>query len=302
MKKKGFYSLFSVLFCFLVSSPASTNDNYLVYEDFSSGDMSLTNSDGFKWGGNNRTSIVTMDAEDGAVAIWNNRSIYNAPGDGRNWTAKVGDNSLRFRYPTMTSWAEQRFNLGGAYPEIWIRYWIRVPENFVHNNPSGGSRNDKWFALWMDAYSGSVEGGKVTWNIWANESTGNTRFSYTINAGGHHAHYENFIRSPEDQGRWMQVVLYARASSDNQTEDGETRFWRRWEGESEFELISESTGHLLKIPGNGPEGWAAGYIMGYSNSQYAEDTEWLFDEFVVSTSNLLDYAGPPNPPTGLSAD
>jgi len=41
----------------------------LIMDSFESGDMSTTNTDGFSWANNNRTSIVTQGPKDEPVAI-----------------------------------------------------------------------------------------------------------------------------------------------------------------------------------------------------------------------------------------
>lgn len=260
---------------------------YLFYDSFESGDMSATNEDGFSWGRNNRTSLVTTEA-----VVWNNGIRDNPISEDKDWTPFHGEHSLRFRYPALEAQSEQRFSLGGAYPELWIRYWIRIPHNFIHENPTGSSANNKWFALWMDGYSQHGEGPTIVWNFWP-ESDGSSRFSFSFSKEtnglrSHHGSYNHFIRFPEDQGRWMQVVLYAKMSTDALSNDGETRIWRRWEGETEFTLISESVERGFVAPENGPQGWSAGYIMGWSNSGYAEETEFLLDEFTLSTTSLLE--------------
>lgn len=258
----------------------------LFFDSFESGDMSATNADGFAWGNNNRTSVVTADA-----AVWNNGPIDNPIPDGSDWTPHHGDHCLRFRYPALEAWAEQRFDMGSAYPEIWIRYFLRIPHNFIHENPTGSSANNKFFALWVDGYSQHGEGPTIVWNFWPQDD-GSSRFTYsfsneTTGVVGHHAGYDDFIRYPDDQGRWMQVLLYAKMSSSATADDGETRIWRRWEGEQDYTLIAESLERGFVEPAAGPAGWAAGYVMGWSNSGYAEDTEFLLDEFTLSVTSLL---------------
>lgn len=259
----------------------------LFYDSFESGDMSATNGDGFSWANNNRTSVVTAER-----VVWNNGPQDTAAPAGSDWTCHHGDHCLRFRYPALEAWSEQRFDMGAAYPEVWIRYWIRVPTNFVHENPTGSSANNKWFALWMDGYSQHGDGPTIVWNFWPQEG-GSSQFTFSLSQEdpstepGHHAGYEDFMVAPDDRGRWMQVVLYAKRSSAPGQADGEARIWRRWEGETTHTLLSETTGRGFPSPPNGPEGWAAGYVMGWSNSGYAEDTEFLLDEFTIATSSLV---------------
>jgi hypothetical protein len=97
----------------------------------------------------------------------------------------------------------------------------------------------------------------------------------------------DFLVSPRGRGRWMQLVLYARMSSSPEVSDGEARIWRRWKGEDKFTMISESIGNAFHPPQHGRKGWAAGYILGWANASYAEDTEWLLDAFTVSEKSLV---------------
>lgn len=259
----------------------------LFYDSFESGDMSATNADGFSWGGNNRTSVVNAEG-----AVWNNGPVDVPKPDGSDWSCFHGEHCLRFRYPALEAWSEQRFDMGNAYPEVWIRYWIRVPHNFVHENPTGSTANNKWFALWMDGYSQHGDGPTVVWNFWPQDG-GSSRFTFSLSQEdpstepGHHGGHDGFMVHPDDQGRWMQVVLYAKRSSEPGVADGVARIWRRWEGEPTHTLLSESAGRGFSAPPTGPDGWAAGYVMGWSNSGYAEDTEFLLDEFTIATSSLV---------------
>ena len=100
----------------------------IFFDDFESGHMDTTNN-GFAWLNLSRTSIVTQSETDGNVIIFSSRrdgQVYDIQNDGKDWTAFDGNNSLRFRYPAGEPWAEQRFELGEAYPELWISFWLRA--------------------------------------------------------------------------------------------------------------------------------------------------------------------------------
>ena len=272
------------------TSARAPSPKVLFDDGFESGDLSATSPDGFAWGRTNRTSVVTMD-DKGPLVVWNNKAVKVRPPDPRNWRAHSGKYALRFRYPAGQTMAEQRFKLGQAYPEIWFRFWLRVPENFQHGpkNPS----NNKFFALWMDGYSQHGDGATAVWNFWR-QADGNSRFTFSNSrdtAGrGHHGSARDFLVSPRDRGRWMQIVLYAKMSSAPGVADGEQGIWRRWEGQKEFTLISKAVGRGLQPSKDKTkaQGWAAGYILGWSNATYAQTTEWLLDEFTVSEHSLLD--------------
>ncbi len=272
------------------SDAPAKSEKVVFYDDFSSGDMSATNKDGFSWSRNNRTSVVTMD-EKGPLIVWNNGPVRNRPSTKRNWKAHDGKYALRFRYPAGKPWSEQRFTLGKAYPEIWFRFWLRVPENYQHG-PKTAS-NNKFFALWMDGYSTKGDGPTVVWNFWR-QPDGNSAFTFSHTKDpvglGHHGKAKDFLVSPRDRGRWMQIVLYAKMSSSPDVNDGEVRIWRRWEGKKKFKLISKSIGRGLhpSKDKSKPQGWAVGYVLGWSNATYKEETEWLLDGFTVSSKSLLN--------------
>ena len=265
----------------------------LLEDGWESGDMSTTNSDGFSWGANNRTSIVTMNAACSTpgqpVAIYNNNVICNEV-PGSDWTAKTGDNSLRVRYPADTSWAEQRFDLGVAQRELWCRYWIRVPTNFKHRSGTGSGPNQKWFIMWMDFYEGAGDGSTVYWQTWADGSNGSTiAINHTDgNFSGSGGTFGNtaFISYPDDQGRWMQCVYRLVTETSPGAGNGILQFWRKWEGGS-FVQIHSFSGLTLAVPDAGPDGWKVGYLMGWSSPLYDVETEWLIDDFALSTESLL---------------
>ncbi|MAB50845.1 MULTISPECIES: hypothetical protein [unclassified Marinobacter] len=277
---------------------AQSNAEILLVDSFETGDMSATNDQGFRWDRNNRTSIVSSDE----VVYSNGETSIQMP-SGRDWETIDEEHSLRFRYPAGSDMAEQRFDLGGAYPEAWYKYWIRVPQNYTHSTSSPS--NNKFFATWMDGYSSQGNGPTAFWNLMSNGSGGSSiAVSYSdggYSVAGGQMQIQPFIRVPEDRGRWMQVVYRVKASSNSGTRDGEIELWRRWENENSFTQIHEVENALLPIPPEGPNGWNEGYIMGWANAPYSQDTEWLLDSFHVSTSSLLDESAAddsrPEPPT-----
>lgn len=268
----------------------------LFQDSFESGDISATNSSGFEWYSTNRTGIVTSEAE-----VYNNGTVFNAAPPDSDWTAKEGDYSLRFNYPAGVPWSEQRFSLGGNYPDLWFSFWLRVPQNFYH--PTSLPTNNKVFALWMDGYSYKGDGPTVFWNILSNGS-GGSEIAYSHSEGsyqiaGPQSQEKQFIRVPDDRGRWMKLVIHVKASSRPDQSDGVIELWRRWENENEFQKYHEDTSAKLPIPSGGPDGWSLGYLMGWANAEYESNTDWLLDEFTVSETSLLtvqEYDKRPNPP------
>ncbi|SFR98187.1 hypothetical protein SAMN05216559_1989 [Halomicrobium zhouii] len=279
-------------------------DPTLFYEDFESGSMAdeetlalESNESGFVWHGNNRTAVVEDEWPDGGRVVW-----HNEPRDefveGADYRTRDGSRSLRFRYPPEESWAEQRFTMnreGTGYDEVWIGYWIRVPHNFSHASGSGSPSNNKWLAVWMDGYSQKGTGATAVFNTWSSfdHEEGAARATISAsNAGGagHHRGIDDFILPSRDRGRWMYTVHRLVTSSERGAADGTAHWWRRWEDAEEFELVKEVTDYVFDPPSDPekPQGWNKGYLMGWTNPNYAEETEFLIDQFALSTEPLVD--------------
>jgi hypothetical protein len=86
----------------------------------------------------------------------------------------------------------------------------------------------------------------------------------------------------------MKIVVRLRAETSAGAADGLMQVWRRWEDEGSFTQTHNRTGQPIRIPSGGPNGFAAGYLMGYANSAYGQDTEFLIDDFTLSTTSLLN--------------
>ena len=276
----------------------SSQANILVVDSFETGDMSASNSSAFSWEKNNRTSVVSA-----TEVTYSNGDTSIAKPSGRDWEPKDGKYSLRFRYPAGEPMAEQRFNFNKAHKELWFSYWIRVPINFTH--PTTSPSNNKFFAVWMDGYSSQGDGPTVWWNLLSNGS-GDSSIAYSFSEGsynvaGPQTDFVPFINVPNDRGRWMKVVMHVKASSQPSQSDGVIELWRRWENESTFTKVHDTKTANLPVPSGGPDGWASGYVLGWANAEYSELTEWLVDEFTVSTTSLLTESpnteAIPKPPT-----
>jgi hypothetical protein len=127
----------------IACSPA-TRGELLFADDFSSGDFSH-HSDHFRWGRSGR-----IEAGDPSRIV----SVTGPAGEATH--------AVRFAYGT---WQELRFHLTEnasesrsergqsrvAHPEVWISYWMRVPDNYFHRHVHP-SNNKGWVYLWKDGY------------------------------------------------------------------------------------------------------------------------------------------------------
>lgn len=270
------------------SDPTSTAN--LFSDSFESQDLSASaasvNNVNFQWTSGNRTSVLTQVDSSTARRVYPTAFIQDYT-DGRDVTAKTGSYSLGVEYAANVEMAEQRFAFT-ARDEVWFRYWIRVPENFLHNSSSPS--NHKFFALWMDDYSVAGVGSTLAWEFWNNGSGGSEMAVHYSNGNntvmGPHLQQTQFISVPADRGRWMQVVMHIKAATTTESNDGVIEMWRRWEDESDFTKYHEVTDADMGIQG-AVNGFSAGYLMGYANAPYAEDTWWIVDDFEMSTRSLL---------------
>lgn len=176
---------------------------------------------------------------------------------------------------------------------VWIGYWFRVPSNFEHASGSGSPSNNKWLAAWMDGYSQHGEGSTAVFNTWSSsdheEGTARATISSNADPVGHHRGIDDLVVPSRDRGRWMYTVHRLAVGSGSGTADGTAHWWRQWADADEPELVAAVTDYDFETPpgSDAPQGWNKGYVLGWTNPNYAEETEFLVDEFAVSTEPLL---------------
>jgi hypothetical protein len=270
---------------FGVASHASAQDEFFFSDSFESGRLVPTEHSSFSWSNYNNTSIVTgsptarvLDGSDAGLSF-----------SGKDWTARLGSNALRHNYRAGEAWSEQRFTLGRGLKEVWVKFDLRVPTNFTHaSKGSGISSNNKIFYIWMDDYSNKGKGATVGWEYWQ-QSDGISELAVNIqsdNAKRHtgHRHHFDFINSKADRGRWMSMIFHLKTSSQSASADGVVSLYRKWDDEADYTRYHHVTDAILPSDFGG---FHQGYLMGWHNGHYAEDTEWLIDNFIISEKNLL---------------
>lgn len=211
--------------------------------------------------------------------------------------AKNGGKSLRFRYPAgANTSAEERFVFSLPHKEIWVKYWLRVPTNFEHVAPEPHwPTNNKLFALWMDDYSAHGKGPSVIWEYWDNGQGGSdlaVHFSEGNNTGaGPHLQFQPFINSSTDKGRWMQLVLHVKAATTTagvSNNNGLIETYRKWDGDATYTRLHQVTQANIAPAISGPNGWQAGYFMGWSNPGFSAQTDFYIDD--VEFADAMDLS------------
>ena len=289
----------------LLAAYASAAFPEVVFSDsFESGDLSKTNAYGFSWSAPNKTSIVTMSPEcknndNSPTIIYNGDNVCIGPIPGKFWRAHIGKNSLRFNYPAGEEWTEQRFNLGSPLNDMWISFWLRVPYNFKYGTAGGPN---KLLALWMDGYSQHGNGSTVWLTMWPHNSV-NAGVSFTYSRGGYTSstsmqQFSPFI-STDDSGKWMRLIVHVKAETTPGNGDGILQTFRQWQGSEIIEQIHDGKNLAISIPENGPNGFQRGYLLGWANATYSEDTDWLIDDFIISSTPLISG---PKPASDLSIE
>lgn len=266
-------SLLISLVC--ASAPASAQ---VFFEDtFESGDLRTTQN-GFRWGD---STAATVSAE----------------------RAKSGGRSLKLNFAAVPrgedSFAEQRFELGRNYPDLWVRYDLYVPSNYTHRSDPPSSNNKGFLYVWSGDY-GRPDGPGMGPNLWPN-SDGTSNASHYVWGPGLDRHYYEMPKAIEaaDRGKWVRIVVHYKYASPTNN-DGIAEIWKTRDGVTE-KILNIRNGAWY-VPGQ--SGFNRGYLLGWANSGFTEQTVFYIDNIAFSTQSLLGGDEPtqptPSPPAGLS--
>ncbi|MES9991874.1 MAG: heparin lyase I family protein [Candidatus Thiodiazotropha sp.] len=235
-------------------------------DGFESGDLS-SSANGVSYGGNVETAVSTENS-------------------------LMGDYSLRFTYPAAPngsdSFSEQRMN----YPqtnELWIRYNLYVPTNYVHRTQSGAA-NNKFLAVYKDEYR--YPGFQVNWSLSPDGSGGSNLSLHRYRNGS-----EQRVISPSngigvgfitqaDRGKWIQIVARIKAPSSQNSSDGVMQMWK----DGEF-VTNETT--LDNYGGAGENYMDELYLLGWSNSGFSEQTVFYIDDLHINDGTPFVQPSPP---------
>ena len=310
----------------------STNSDGF-YWDGNNG-TAVFNSNGMLW----KRDIGTQSPEKTSYTAANGWSWSKTANS--KWSAKNGASFLNFIYTPAKGWVENRFQLGTVQRDVWIQYWIRVPTNFYYRTKEEAGTttdNNKFINLWMDDYSAKGTGTTIAFGLKPdtnNPGSALIDLSYSPGELGNgtgsklsqygERHFKNstkdhhtaghekqtrFISYPSDKGRWMHMVFHIRAESSLGAGDGVMESWRMWEGQSAHSKLQTYENAAIKLPDNGKtQGFIQGYLMGHANSVPSEQTEWLIDDFKLSSAkpvfesdNAANNVAAPRAPNQIQA-
>jgi hypothetical protein len=253
-------------------------------DDFESGDLRKTQGT-VKWSGSNNTSVTTQ-------------------------IARSGTRSLRFRFEGGSSgadsWAEQRFNLGQDYKELYIEFYAYYPNGseglgakYVHRNDTG-TNNNKFVRVWKGDQNDGNNGYSSYWIKGGASTTpdgGGSRLieEYGWNGSGvgtgpgsapDAASIDDFITAAQ-LGKWTHFKVHVKAATTGQN-NGVIEVWR------DGAKLASST-NLPWYPTNGQaSAFNYGYLLGWANSGFASETNVYIDDVRITTSSTPAPMAPTN--------
>lgn len=265
----------------------SANAAPIFTDSFESGDLAKT-TNGFTWGKN--PEAVTVSS-----AI-----------------ARTGSKSLRFQYlgsATDDAWSELRFDLGKAYSEVTIKWYLYFPNGtegigprYVHRNMTPG--NNKLVRLWgnnprTDSTGAILGGGASLFNL---SATGDSKIGleyWSTYVGQVTKEMDTYFGSKTaitdaERGRWIEFVYHAKAAASRSNPNGIIEIW--CDGKQLFNATN-----LDIYPGDGYlNAFTAGYVLGWANTGFTTTTNIYVDDFEV-------IEGPPTTvkplaPAGVDAE
>jgi len=286
---KKAYNLFTAfMLVFTVAIFQSSAFAQVLFEDnFETGNLSK-NQNGVQWGSQASTAVNTVNPRSGSYSL---EFTFAGVANGQD------------------SFAEQRFALGGNYPEVWIKYDLFIPTNYYHRTQTGSSSNNKSFVhLWTGEYS-SRDGIGGGFEMWPNGNGFGTLKFHPFRPD--FSHIDDTKRYPagidaNDLGKWMQLVIQVKAGaagSNDYLRGAKVRVWKSADGGPTSLIYSLDNAWFAdwQDPSNilysssGQNYFNNGYLLGWSNSGFSQATKLYIDNVVIATTPLVDIDPPAYP-------
>ena len=274
---KKLVSAFWLVSCFFYYS--SVHAGILFSDGFESGDLShFDTASGASWGASNSHAIDSV-----SVSSENTHS---------------GSYSLKFFFAGSSdladdAWAEQRFSIGEPIDEMYIRFYVFFPVNYtIRDTPS--TENTKLLYLWGDSYKDDMNkigvefdkslkfGFKAKINGWPSNSpscSGSTGYISGLECPS----FSSIL------GKWACIEIHYKR--DTGAGDGILQMWI--DGNRVIDAQSVS---WAGAPCGMSQFLHNGYLMGWSNSGFTEDTAVYIDDVVISDSYIGPIDGTRRPP------
>ena len=252
-------------------APTPEPTDALFSDNFASGNLSKTQN-GFRWGNRTATSVVDDPGNASGKAL-----------------------QFRFKAAASNSWAEQRFSLGGQHKDLWVRYRLVIPANYAHGTAS--TNNNKFLRLWSgdqndgnDGYSRYCEkGGFSTFGKGGASSIGAEWGSDGDGVGTNTTSRIPDWLSFSDRGKEITYVMHVRVDSigkpgaQNYPLNKGNGALEAWKNGKQFISLTDISWRCTR----GAEYFTNGYVLGWANSGFGEEQEFLLREFSIATRNVF---------------
>ena len=266
-----------LIFIVLLTAPEKGITAPIMTDSFESGGLSHTEN-GFVWYSSGRTSVSSD-------------------------ISHTGSHSLKFAFEgkayDLDASAEQRFDLGAAYPDVWIQFYIYYPDGSEGIGPRYILRsegNNKFLRLWgsspnrRDKGLATVEVGASTWTISNQYAKLGSEYASWFNGvsvkhmGQYNTPSYEFVTS-STIGTWIKVKYHAKVASPANN-DGVIQIWVN-------DVLKTDLHTLETYPGNGYlNGYTAGYLLGWANTGFDENTNIYIDDVEISAEAFAQKAAP----------
>jgi hypothetical protein len=208
---------------------------------------------------------------------------------------KSGKYAAKFHFTGNTSadedsWSELRFDLGKLNTELWMQYDLYIPANYKHRGPGN---NNKFLRLWGNDYADYEKIGISTWATSSNiYSSLQGDWNSTGGGIGPSGDLSSDFINATDLGKWMTVKIYVKAPTASAR--GTMKVWKNGV------IKLDNTGEINNYNAANPHAYRYGYLLGWANSGFAQDTDMYIDNVVFGTKETdisATVASPPMAPT-----
>jgi len=249
-------------------APPPSDGDAVFADGFESGDLSHAEG-GFSW-------LMCHAANDATCGVSADR-------------ARTGSHSFKLETEASPDGDDAFVFLNFAMPqlqEVWIEFYLRVPDNFVHRDQAGPV-NNKFFGVWGGSRQnpdfGMIaefersqtrpgESGAIRYLVYENEDL----------AGSQWVGFGTPVFTLDERGEWVQWRWHIRASSvigANAAHDGVIEIWKNGR------LIHRNTEANLRNPDPAANFMDKGRLMGWSNSGYDQRTAFYYDDMSFWTED-----------------
>jgi hypothetical protein len=235
-------------------------------------------TDGFESGDSTHT--------DGGVT-WGDGAVVSTA------NPRTGSYSLRFAFQPKIdgedNFIEKRFYLTTPLQEFWVRMYVYIPLNFKHRDQISGGTNNKMLLVYSNPYSSGYLSGINFLRVSDSQSS---LMVINFNNGeeaGYLSPSDSFITAA-DKGTWMEVIYHCKVSTSGSSGDGVIQVWKNGS------LIADYTN--LNTYGLSETNYInEGYLMGWQNSGYEEETIFYIDDVEFSGTAIQSNPDPDPTPT-----